>query len=330
MPLNLVEHDITTMEVDAVVNAANERLLMGGGVCGAIFHAAGVRELQAACDAIGHVDTGSAVATPGFRLAARHVIHTAGPVWQGGGQGERALLAGCYTSSLGLAASLGCQSVAFPLISSGIYGYPRKEAYRVAVDAIGDFLEAHGDMDVFLTLFRGASLLPSSERRSLNAYLDHVLQSEWVGAQAADLFFEELVAPSHERLCPRKGASSLEEVLDHADAPFVDRLLALIDERGITDSQAYKAANMSRQAFAKLKTTGSASKRSILALSVALGLSSAEADDLLRSAGYALSGADRTDLIVGWYLDRGGADIHKVNLALWEHDLIPLGSRIGS
>lgn len=141
MPLQLVRQDITRMPVDAIVNAANTRLLMGGGVCGAIFRAAGALRLQKACDRLSPIRTGEAVATPGFDLPARFVIHTAGPIWQGGGQDEERLLRACYRNSLALAVRLGCESIAFPLISSGIYGYPKAEALRVAIDEIRRFLE---------------------------------------------------------------------------------------------------------------------------------------------------------------------------------------------
>ena len=155
MPLRIVHGDIVRTKADAIVNAANEHLLAGGGVCGAIFRAAGERRLQAACDEIGHCDTGSAVATPAFDLPARYVIHAVGPVWQGGSRGERALLASCYASSLALAADFGCASIAFPLISAGIYGYPKDEALTVATEAIESFLatDAGADMDVILVLY---------------------------------------------------------------------------------------------------------------------------------------------------------------------------------
>ena len=155
MPLRIVHGDIVRTKADAIVNAANERLLAGGGVCGAIFRAAGERRLQAACDEMGHCDTGSAVATPAFDLPARYVIHAVGPVWQGGSRGERELLAGCYASSLALAADLGCASVAFPLISAGIYGYPKDEALAVATETIESFLatDAGVNMEVILVLF---------------------------------------------------------------------------------------------------------------------------------------------------------------------------------
>jgi len=127
--------DITTLRVDAIVNAANEQLVPGGGVCGAIHRAAGP-ELARACRALGGCPTGSAKATPGFALPATHVIHAVGPIWQGGDKGEAALLRSAYTASLQVASELGCRSIAFPAISTGIYGYPLADATRIAVQAM--------------------------------------------------------------------------------------------------------------------------------------------------------------------------------------------------
>lgn len=152
MPFFKVQNDITKMETDAIVNAANRQLRMGGGVCGAIFRAAGVEKLQAACNGLGPIETGQAVITDGFHLPAKYIIHTAGPIYQGGTHGEEALLRACYMNSLQLAKEHGCKSIAFPLISSGIYGYPKEEALRVAEEAIGDFLTSN-EMDVYLVLF---------------------------------------------------------------------------------------------------------------------------------------------------------------------------------
>ncbi len=152
MPFEIVRNDITHMKVDAVVNAANAELQEGGGVCGAIFAAAGRLQLQEACDQIDHAETGSAVITPGFQLPAKYIIHTVGPIWQGGGAHERALLWSCYTESLKLAQANHCASIAFPLISAGIYGYPRDEALSVALGAISAFL-AKNEMQVYLTIF---------------------------------------------------------------------------------------------------------------------------------------------------------------------------------
>ena len=155
MPFEIVWNDITKMKVDAIVNAANTALRVGSGVCGAIFAAAGMDDLQKECGAIGGCETGQAVITKGYRLPAKHVIHTPGPVWRGGGHGEAALLRGCYLNSLTLAKQHGCKSIAFPLISSGIFGYPQEEAQKIASAAIDEFLtkNTENEMTVYLVLF---------------------------------------------------------------------------------------------------------------------------------------------------------------------------------
>ena len=157
MALRILSADITRLEVDAIVNAANTQLAAGGGVCGAIFRAAGYRELQAPCDKLTPIQTGEAVITPGFNLPAKFIIHTAGPIWNGGHSGEEELLTNCYTNSLKLAAEHGLRSIAFPLISSGIYGYPTRDALKVAVRAIKSF---PSELDVILTVL-DKSLLDS-------------------------------------------------------------------------------------------------------------------------------------------------------------------------
>lgn len=157
MSLKFLQADITRLEVDAIVNAANTELLAGGGVCGAIFRAAGHRQLQAACDKLSPIQTGEAVITDGFNLPAKFIIHTAGPIWHGGNGGEENLLRACYSNSLKLAVEKNLTSIAFPLISSGIYGYPPIEALTVAVDAIKNFLK-HRDIEVTLTLMDKALL----------------------------------------------------------------------------------------------------------------------------------------------------------------------------
>ena len=151
MPLRAIRADITTLEVDAIVNAANERLAMGGGVCGAIFRAAGVEALHRACAAAAPCPTGQARITPGFALPAKHVIHTVGPVWRGGGTGEAALLAGCYCESLRLLRDTGGRSIAFPAISTGIFGYPADQAARIAVATVRE--ESRGEIDVTFACF---------------------------------------------------------------------------------------------------------------------------------------------------------------------------------
>ncbi|HBI74184.1 MAG TPA: hypothetical protein DDY59_13540 [Lachnospiraceae bacterium] len=163
MPFTIVRQDITKMKVDAIVNAANTDLQMGGGVCGAIFKAAGVLELQAACDKLAPIKTGEAAITPGFALPAKYIIHAAGPVYRHSTAGQsKQFLRSAYINSLQLAIKNKCKSIAFPLISSGIYGYPKDEALQVAASAIQDFLADH-DLDVYLAVFDKAAFAVSEK-----------------------------------------------------------------------------------------------------------------------------------------------------------------------
>ena len=162
MPFNIIQGDITRIAVDVIVNAANTSLQMGGGVCGAIFDAAGADKLQAACDNLAPIKTGEAVITQGFQLLAKYIIHTAGPVYRGGQHGEEELLRSCYVNSLDLAVTQGCVSIAFPLISSGIFGYPVADALQVAISAIREFVNEH-DIDVSLVIFDNETLALSEE-----------------------------------------------------------------------------------------------------------------------------------------------------------------------
>ncbi len=181
MPFFIVSEDITEMNVDAVVNAANTNLRMGSGVCGAIFHAAGKEQMEEACARLRPVNTGEAVITPGFNLPARYVIHTPGPIYRKDKEAacQRQLRAS-YRNALSLAAENHCESIAFPLISSGAYGYPKEDALQVAVSAIREFLEVH-ELTVYLTLLTEVAMIPTRDQMDIRRYLIEQYTGEALG-----------------------------------------------------------------------------------------------------------------------------------------------------
>ena len=388
MPLTIVQGDIARVRADAVVNAANEGLWAGGGVCGAIFAGAGHAQMERACRAIGHCDTGDAVVTPGFALPATYVIHAVGPVWRGGRCGEERLLRSAYRRSLERAREVGAHSVAFPLISAGIYGYPQQEALRVATSEIRAFLAeedeaaraagpgagAGGDtgaeLEVLLVIYDRAGFARGldgyRELARLTRGVADEAQVAGLGAQFSATFAAPAAAsaaapaesaapvpaaapqaapstapqaaptaapapaPRAARPAPaaRQAATpELDQLLGRLDASFSDTVLALIDERGLTDAEVYRRANLSRQAFAKLRRPGyHPAKPTAVALALALGLDLDQTQDLLARAGYALGGATRFDVIVRWYLGRGGHDVLELNELLFAFDQPLLGS----
>ena len=256
MPLHIVRNDITTMKVDAIVNAANESLLGGGGVDGAIHRAAGP-ELLNECRTLGGCKTGQAKITKGYRLPARFVIHTVGPVWRGGSHGERELLVSAYRTSLELALANQCETVAFPLISSGVYGYPKDQALKVAVDTIGSFLLSH-DMTVYLVIFdRTAYAFSEKLFPDIAAYIDdHYVEAHTDSREAQRRGMALASVPMEENKWAPAGAapSGLDEALGRLDESFSQMLLRKIDEAGITDAQCYKKANISRKLFSKIRS----------------------------------------------------------------------------
>ncbi len=331
MPLQIIRNDITKMDVDVIVNAANSALKMGGGVCGAIFNAAGARELQAECDSIGGCDTGNAVITKGYKLPAKHIIHTVGPVWNGGNNNEEKLLRSCYMKTLNLAKENNLHSIAFPLISSGIYGYPKTEAFKVAVTVIQDFLLEH-EMMVYLIVFdKGAVEISEKLYTSIEKYIDDNYVDEFAEIREQRLIYEEaqinysVSAPGLVKL--KKESKGLDDIVSQLDDTFSEMLLRLIDEKEMTDVETYKKANIDRKLFSKIRTDKfyKPRKTTALALCIALELNVDQTKDLLGRAGYALSRSSKFDIIIEYFIEQGIYNIFEINEALFAFEENLLG-----
>lgn len=331
MPFQLIEGDLTKITADVIVNAANKNLQMGGGVCGAIFKAAGPKELQQACNEIGHCETGQVVMTDAFQLNAKKIMHTVGPVWQGGGQDEAELLKSCYEKSLQLATNEGYESIAFPLISAGIYGYPVTEAFQIAVSTIHTHLE-HYELHVMLVLLDKKILFEPTKMASLETYLERHLSFSHLEKSLqrdAQILESQQIFEVRESL-PKKSDSVtyLAPIIEDLEASFADRLMDWIDQRGMTDAETYKKANIDRRLFSKIRNTPNytPTKKTVLAFAVALELTLEDTERLLESAGYALSKSQRFDMIIRYFLEQRQYDIYKINEALFSYDEITLGS----
>ena len=354
IPLDILRNNIVKMNTDIIVNAANNTLQKGGGVCGVIFDAAGTNELQEACNKIGRCETGSAVATEGFALS-KYIIHTVGPVWQGGNNNERNVLYACYRNSLNLAKKLKCNSISFPLISSGIFGYPNDKALRVAVKAIGDFL-IDNDIDVFLIIFGDISFpvnnrfhkllqnnintnnidsnykrIEKSEFESLrNIAASHVQPSSYDETQEALNFLMQKSAFT-KGFTTRYTSSQrkFEDIIKELGETFAQMLFRLIDERGLTDPEVWRKANISRGVFNAIKNKPKQlpSKNTATCLAIALELSLDVTLDLLARAGYTLSPSSILDMIVKTYINDKKYDIFEINATLYQYDQHLLGTK---
>lgn len=330
MPLEIIRNDITKMKVDAIVNAANETLLGGGGVDGCIHRAAGP-ELLAECRTLGGCKTGDAKITKAYRLPCQYVIHTVGPVWNGGSHGERELLVSCYRTSLALAKEHGCETVAFPLISSGIFGYPKDQALRVAVDTIGEFL-LHNDMTVYIVIFSRTAYQISSKLFADIAeyvddhYVDAHTDSQWERLRRMSVLESRTL--SADAAAAPMAVGGLDSLLAHLDAGFSETLLKLIDRSGKKDSEIYKKANVDRKLFSKIRNNPDykPSKATAIAFAIALELNLDETRDLVARAGYALSASSKFDVIIEYFIRQKKYDIFEINEALFAFDQSLLGA----
>lgn len=329
LPLEIVRNDITKMQVDIIVNAANISLQMGGGVCGAIFQAAGAEQLQKACNEIGECPVGEAVITDGFQLQVKHIIHTVGPIWRGGSQNEEALLKACYVNALSLAKQYNCKSIAFPLISSGIYGYPKEQALQVAISTISGYLMEH-EMHVYIVVFdKKAFRLSGKLFSSIHEYIDEYYVEE-LGLQFSRNRQEELFELESQVILEEASIKkrSLEDVFKHMEETFSEGLLRLIDEKKMTDVETYKKANIDRRLFSKIRNSVDYTplKKTVIAFAIALELDIEETKDLLSKAGYTLSRSSKFDLIIEYFMEEENYNIHEINEALFAFDQVLLGA----
>lgn len=359
MPFRIERNDITKIKVDAIVNAANNSLLGGGGVDGAIHAAAGPKLLEE-CMTLGGCETGDAKLTKGYNLPAKFVIHTVGPVWHGGGNGEEAKLRSCYRRCLEIADKNGLESIAFPLISAGVYGYPKKEAFDIAVDEIRSFL-TKSDIEVILIVFDKGVFTISNERfREIREYIDdnYVEEKKLLYPRAHNEPFIEAARGTSEK--PRKkhlfgkksekhpetgsdstpvenlllDAGDLHEAAEFSapalhsmlpftvDESFSEMLLRLIDEKGMKDSECYFRANVDRKLFSKIRCNKDykPSKETAIAFAIALELDLDDTEELLSKAGYTLSRSILFDVIIRFFLENKKYNIFEINETLFSFD----------
>ena len=385
MPFHIIRNNITRVHADAIVNTANPEPVYAGGTDSAIYHAAGRDRLLAERKKIGRINPGQAAFTPAFALHAKYIIHTVGPVWQGGDRGEFELLASCYRNALGIARRLGCESIAFPLISTGVYGFPKDRALEIALREISVFLEK-SEMDVTLVVFDRKSFdLSAGLAADIRQYINDNYVTEQTAEEYAidDQYFgqslNQTLRPAARRELQRRSARhsrlespsrksdakdsspqgekpdyllreegaayepdqsvssaparprpqrSLQDVMSQVGESFQECLLRLIDQRGLTDAQVYKRANIDRKLFSKIRCNPHyiPRRKTIISLAVALELNIDEMTDLLLKAGIALSPGSKFDLIIRYCVENQIYDSMTINAILFDYDQPLLGA----
>jgi O-acetyl-ADP-ribose deacetylase (regulator of RNase III) len=349
MPFKIVRNDITNMQVDAIVNTANEAPMYGDGVDTAVYHAAGVTELLEARKKIGWMKEGDVAITPGFKLPAKYIIHAVSPCYIDGTFGEEQLLRGCYSKSLQLAYENKCESIAFPLISTGSFGYPKEEGMRIALDEINAFLMKY-EMLVYLVVFDTASTkLGLNLYPDLEAYIDHNYVCDKREEEYGDRYFGSVPkgAPGYDAYKLERARvesslkhqvkameesyedfleeneSALKERMKHMSDTFQQYLLYLIGEKGLTPAEVYKRAIITKQLFSKIKVNPNyhPDKSTAMRLCVGAKLNIDETKDLLGRAGYALSPCDKRDIIFSFFIENHVYDMIEIDIALEEHGL---------
>ena len=395
MAFQIVRNDITKIKADAIVNTANPEPTFMAGTDAAVYEAAGTEKLLEERRKIGVIEPGEVAVTPAFDLDAKYIFHTVGPVWEGGSNGEKDIVKKCYENCLKKAVELEIESIAFPLISTGIYGFPKTDALLIATGVFSEFLADH-ELDITLAVFDNESFeLSGKIFAGVDEYIDeHYVDAKideeygftgamadgsgFAGAEicgaalsAARIAADESVTdaceeaseepdekpgimhrlrgirgkqnymrveearsivpppaeavPSAAAKAPKK--RSLDDVMNNLTETWSESLLRLIDEKGYTDVEVYKRANVDRKHFSKIRTDKNylPKKKTALAFALALKLNIDEAKDFLGRAGYAFSPSSKTDLIVQYFIENEVYEIMTINLALCQHNEPMLG-----
>lgn len=335
MPLKIIRQDITKIKCDAIVNPTDPHYSHGGGVDAAIHEAAGI-ELYHACVEQGTLSVGRAVVTSAFSLPCKYVIHTVGPIWKDGHYGEEDALRSCYSTCLDLALKNKCKSVAFPLIASGTFGFPKDRVLRIAMDSIGEFLVDH-EMRVYIVVYdKEATAISLQLFADVQMFIDdNYVDKRYVFPSAASRRCAEISDDEREYSFSigmgvdklLESERTIEELINQIDESFSEMLLRKIDESGMTDAECYKKANIDRKLFSKIRSDKEyrPSKNTVLAFAIALRLPLYETQDMLAKAGFALSHSSKFDIIVEYFIEREQYDLFTINETLLAFDQKLLG-----
>lgn len=322
MSFQIVNADITTVSVDAIVNPTDP-IYSGSGNTDLAIHTAAGKGLREECDGLPELQTGGAAITKGYRLPSKYVIHTVGPVWKDGRHNEPVLLRSCYINAMLCAKKFGISSVAFPLISSGAFGFPKDQVLEIAISAIRDFRETmSGDLDVTLCVF---------DRKSYELSRKYDLEQFLAQSYEKDTFDSVCAMPmmSASAPAPRKAAKAddLEDWLQQQDDSFAVTLLKLIDRKGMTDVECYKKAQISKKTFWKINNDAHyrPSKQTVIAFAIALELNLEETEQFLRTVGFSLSHSNTFDMIIEYYITNEIYDLYEINAALYRYDQVCIG-----
>lgn len=374
MSFKIVRNDITRIKADAIVNTANPEPVYSAGTDSAVYTAAGAEKLLEERKKIGRIAEGDVAVTPAFALDAKYIFHTVGPIWQGGNYGEKEIVRKCYQNCLDKANELELESIAFPLLATGTYGFPKADALLIATSVFSGFL-AENEMEITLVVFDSESFALSDK---IFAGVDQFIDENYVGdktaeeyspvnlragleAHVADECAEEPIerkAARRERnrnerrglfgsgsnamrmdsaippvaaagaACASVAPRSLEDVVKNVSETWQESLLRLITERGYSDTEVYKRANVDRKLFSKIRTNKNyqPKKNTAVAFALALRLNLDETKDFLMRAGYAFSPSSKFDLIIEYSIEHGVYDLMLINGALFDHDQPQLGA----